>query len=382
MPKKLTVRSVEALQPGQTIWDAAVTGFGCRCRGRSKIYVLKARIDSQQRWLTIGKHGSPWTTESARREARRLLGDIAKGIDPANARDERNASLTVSEALNLFLEQHVHAKLRPKTATAYGSAIDTIVRPALGRLRLDAVKTTHVAKMHNDRRTTPYVANRALAITSKFLVWCERQGYRPIGSNPALGIEKYRERKRERFLSRDELTELGAVLNVSELGNLENPYVIAAIRLLILTGARLNEILTLRWDYVDFERALLLLPESKTGAKAIPLNTAAIDVLKCIPRAAANPYVIVGNVTGQHLVNIQKPWRRIRADAGLDDVRIHDLRHSFASVAAAQGASLLMIGKLLGHTQAATTARYAHLTVDPVREVNEAAGQAISASMG
>ena len=153
------------------------------------------------------------------------------------------------------------------------------------------------------------------------------------------------------------------------------------MRLLVFTGARLSEVLNLRWQDVDVERAKLWLPDSKTGRKALYLSAPALQVLADLPRLDGNPHVICGDKPGARLVNIQKPWRRIRARAGLEDVRLHDLRHSFASVAAAGGLSLPMIGKLLGHTQAATTQRYAHLAADPVRAANEAIGQRIAAMM-
>lgn len=164
--------------------------------------------------------------------------------------------------------------------------------------------------------------------------------------------------------------------------NSENVYVVAAIRLLLLTGARVGEILTLRWSFVDLERACLLLPDSKTGQKHITLNANAIAVLKAIPRIAGNPFVIVGRFDRSRLINIQKPWRRIRKLAGIEDVVLHDLRHSFASVAAASGGSLPMIGKLLGHQHTMTTARYAHLADDPARQLNQKVGDVIAGAIG
>ena len=156
---------------------------------------------------------------------------------------------------------------------------------------------------------------------------------------------------------------------------------IAAIRLLIFTGARRNEILTLRWEHVSEEHGCLMLPDSKTGRKAVHLNPPALDVLHALPRLEGNPYVICGEKAGQHLVNLEKPWRRIRKAAKLDDVRLHDLRHSFASVAASGGQSLIVIGKMLGHSQPATTARYAHLADDPVKAASDAVGRHIAAAM-
>ena len=177
------------------------------------------------------------------------------------------------------------------------------------------------------------------------------------------------------------MARLGEALSAAESERTATPWTIAAIRLLVLTGARLSEILTLRWEFVDFERGLLLLPDSKTGRKAITLNAPALKVLAKIPRLPDNPFVICGERRGAHLVNLEKPWRRIRAAAGLEGVRLHDLRHTFASVAAAGGASLPLIGNLLGHSQPGTTARYAHLSADPVRQVSEDTGRRIAQAM-
>ena len=180
-------------------------------------------------------------------------------------------------------------------------------------------------------------------------------------------------------MSEKELATLAGVLVKAERDSSENPFTVAAIRLLIFTGARLSEILNLEWGHVNIERAMLSLPDSKTGKKTIYLSAPALDVLANLPRMDGNPFVICGAVPGAALVNLQKPWGRIRKRAGLEDVRLHDLRHSFASVAASGGLSLPMIGKLLGHTQAATTEKYAHLAADPIRAANEAIGQHIAA---
>jgi integrase len=174
---------------------------------------------------------------------------------------------------------------------------------------------------------------------------------------------------------------LGDVLREAEQNRSWSPFVIAAIRLLIFTGARLGEILSLRWDYVSEEHRCLFLPDSKTGRKTVRLNAPALEVLQTVPRLEGNPYVICGEKAGQHLVNLEKPWRRIRKSAGLEDVRLHDLRHSFASVAASGGQSLVVIGKMLGHSQPQTTARYAHLADDPVKAATDAVGRQIAAAM-
>jgi integrase len=188
--------------------------------------------------------------------------------------------------------------------------------------------------------------------------------------------------QRERFLTPEEFARLGQVLDKAARTGAHNPFVLAAIRLLILTGARLSEILTLKWAHVDELRRALLLPESKTGAKTIPLNQYALDVLTALPRLQNNPYVLPGHATGRHLRNLQAPWRAIRKQAGLDDVRLHDLRHSFASVGVAVGGSLPVIGRVLGHSQPQTTARYAHVADRLATDLVEAAGARIAQAMG
>jgi integrase len=209
--------------------------------------------------------------------------------------------------------------------------------------------------------------------TSAALQRAEQWGLRPDGSNPCRHVKKYREDS----LSGEELRRLGTVLTDAQTQKTESPF----IGLLLLTGAPLTEVLTLRWDYVDLANGVLRLPDSKTGAKPIYLNDAAIRLLRAMPRMEANRYVIAGGKPGGHLVNLQKPWRRIRVAANIADVRIHDLRHSFASVAAGAGMSLPIIGRLLGHSQPVTTARYAHLAANPVRAASNKIGGRITAAL-
>jgi integrase len=205
----------------------------------------------------------------------------------------------------------------------------------------------------------------------------ERWGERPDGSNPCRHVERYPEKKRERFLSADELARLGDALAAYD----GSRYAAAAIKLLVFTGARLGEILGLRWEWVDFARGEARLPDSKTGAKTLHLPPPALEVLAELPRVEGNPYVVVGGRPGTALVNLEKPWRDIRSKAGLENVRIHDLRHSFASIAASGGMGLPIIGKMLGHTQAQTTQRYAHLASDPVKAAAATVAAKITAAM-
>jgi integrase len=385
MVTKITKRTVDQLSPSSRdvlAWDGEVKGFGIRCRPTgAKHYVLKMRVGGRQRWITIGRHGSPWTPDTARREALRLLGLRAAGQDPATERDHQKGVITVAELGDRFLRDYVPQHCKATTAGEYRRAVELFINPALGRQRISDVLRADVARFHHDLHERPYQANRALGVFSKMMNLAEEWGLRPDGSNPCRHVKKYREDKRERYLTKDELRRLGAALAEAERSRTESPFTTAAIGLLILTGARLMEILTLRWEYLDLENEVLRLPDSKTGAKLIHLNEPAINLLRALPRMADNPHVIAGKKGGARLINLQKPWRRIRASAKLSDVRIHDLRHSFASVAVGTGMSLPMIGKLLGHTQPGTTARYAHLAADPVRAASNLIGSEINAAM-
>jgi integrase len=206
-------------------------------------------------------------------------------------------------------------------------------------------------------------------------------GLRPDGSNPRKHIKKYPEEKRERFLSPAELRCVGNVLREMENEGIELPASIAGVRLLILTGCRLGEIMTLQWEHVDIPGKALRLPDSKTGAKVVHLGQPAVAVLEKIERVEGNPWVIVGTKPSARLSDLQPFWQRVRARAGLKDVRVHDLRHTFASTAVAAGQGLPMIGKLLGHTQVQTTARYAHLAADPVKSAADQVSSNIAASL-
>ena len=237
----------------------------------------------------------------------------------------------------------------------------------LGKLAIEEVEREHIAALHYRHRETPYQANRILEVVRKMFTLAEAWGLRKDGANPCRFVQKYKEQKRERFLTEEEFRRLGQVLNDVEAEGAETLSAVTAIRLLMLTGCRLNEVQTLRWENVDLEAGELRLRDSKTGARMVPLSRAAAGVFTALPRDVGNPWVIAGKKPGAHLTDLQHPWRRIRARAGLDDVRIHDLRHSFASRALALGESLPMIGKLLGHTQVQTTARYAHLARDSVK---------------
>jgi integrase len=237
--------------------------------------------------------------------------------------------------------------LEERTLEEYERLLRKLTFPVLGAHPIDAIDRPAIAKLHHALADTPRQANHVLSVLSKVMSWAAKRGLLSSDANPCRGIDRYRENKRERFLSAAELSRLGEALREAEREKTLAPYAIAAIRLLLLTGARKNEILSLKWDYVDPDNRLLRLPRSKTGPKSIYLTTAAAEILRSLPRVQGNPFVIVGEKPGVHLVNLQKPWDRIRVRAGLEDVRLHDLRHSYASVGATGGLSLLFVGSCL-----------------------------------
>ena len=249
-------------------------------------------------------------------------------------------------------------------------------------MRVGEISRADIAKFHHDLRFAPVQANRCLQFLSKAFNLAEVWGLRPDGSNPCRHVAKYPEKRRERFLDASELRRVGELLREMETEGIELPSAILAVRLLILTGCRLNEVMTLKWEHVDFAECVLRLPDSKTGAKVVHLGQPAIDILKATKQMEGNPWVITGTLEGKHLSDLQPFWQRVRARAGLKDIRIHDLRHTFASTAVAAGQGLPMIGKLLGHTQVQTTARYAHLAADPLKRAADSVASSLQRALG
>src|SRR5262249_20728862 len=312
------------------------------------------------------------------------------------------AMLTVSELADRFLSEHMDAKRKAGTAAGYRHVLDAYVKPDLGTTKSDKLTRATVARRHGKRRETPLQANRMLSVIGSMYTFAARVGVVPDGMNPARKVDKYPEHQRERFLTGDELESLGAAIREAETTGIpwevdedaptarhipeaENrftkidPRAAAAIRLLLFTGCRLREILHLKWEHVDIERGLLFLPDSKTGRKAVVLNAPALDVRASLHRAGS--YVVPGDDPEKPRADLKRPWQAISKRAGLEGVRLHDLRHTYASFGAGGGLGLPIIGKLLGHSQASTTQRYAHLDSDPLRRATEAIGGRIAAAL-
>ena len=384
MPK-LTKRTVDAIEPQPTeffIWDESIPGFGLRVMpsGR-KSFVVQYRAGRRPRRMSLGP-STVLTCDQARTRAITIIAAVKNGEDPAADRAAKRNAATVNDLAERFDKEHIAVRLKASTAKEYRGNLRRFILPALGRLAVPEITRADVAKFHHDLRHIPYQANRCLEVVSKMFVLAEMWGLRPDGSNPRKHIRKYPEEKRERFLSAAELRRIGEVLREMESERVELSSAILAARLLILTGCRLGEIMNLKWDYIDFDERALRLPDSKTGKKIVHLGTPAVEYLHDAQRIDGNPWVITGTLPGKSLSDLQPFWQRVRARAGLKDVRIHDLRHTFASTAVASGQGLPMIGKLLGHTQVQTTARYAHLAAEPVKMAADAVAQNLRQSLG
>ena len=344
------------------------------------------------------------TPDEAHSQAKTILGAVETGADPIAERRAAREVRTFGNVAEDFMRLHVAAKRKGRTDEEYGRTLRLHILPAIGSKRILDVRRVDVAKLHGKLADTPYQANKALALVSAIWNWAARHDEVALAGNPARGIERYPEHGRERFLTSDELARLGEALVEGETIGLPyevdetkanakhapkadkrraklDPFAAAAIRLVILTGARFREILHTKWEHVDIERGVIFLPDSKTGRKPVYLSAAALEVLAGLPRIEGNPHIIPGEKTGQPRADLKKPWAAVIKAAGLQGMRIHDLRHSFASFGAGASLGLPIIGKLLGHSQAATTLRYAHLDADPLRRAVDTIGATISAAM-
>ena len=397
MKAKITKTSIDAFEAGDKdrfLWDTELAGFGLKVTPKGKKtllfqYRLKGRNKSTKR-ITIGAFGKPLkhlnedyilTADRARKIAKVHSGAVSGGIDPRKAVNDSHEEMTISEVGALFLTKYV-PKLKPSTQEEYSRVFAKRLPKKFSNLGINEVTKGDIEALMVKMKDNPYGANRSVRVLSKMFNWALDSNLKTSHFNPCDRVKKYPERKVKRYLSGDEYARLGKVLGNAEEKSLANLYQITAIRLLCLTGARLKEILTLKWEYIKLHEKRIYLPDSKGGQVEKNLNDDAVELLQRLPQIENNPYVICGAKEGSHLVNLQKAWRRIRKEAELEDVRIHDLRHSFASVSINQGQSLAVIGNLLGHKNPSTTARYAHLADKVSINANQGVGKAVSKSMG
>ncbi len=377
MPR-LTQRIINAAQPGTSdyfIWDETVRGLGVRIFHSGRVsWLIQYRSTGRTRRYTLGP-ANVLTPAAARKKAAKLLAGVRDGEDPSEARHAALRAPTVHDLAERYLRDHAPKK---KTAAEDRRLLEKHILPALGHRRVESLTHGDVDRLHASMRGTRIQANRVLALLSTMMRLAERWGMRRDGSNPCCHVKRYAEARRERFLSSAELARLGDVLRQVEAEQSEPASVVPALRLLILTGARRGEVLGLRWADVDFEGHLLRLRDSKSGAKVIRLNAPAPELLSRLERRGV---WVFPTEDGSRPIWLSSAWARIRRCAQLDDLRIHDLRHAFASVGVNAGMGLPVIGALLGHRKPGTTARYAHLAEDPIREASETIGQRINAAL-
>jgi integrase len=397
MKLKLTKTAVESVQPGARdliIYDSALRGFFLRVTPKGKrAYGLYYRTtEGRERRPMLGAHGPAFTAEQARRKAESWLGLVANGGDPSADKQAKRQGATIAELCEIYLEQHAKTTKKVGTYDIDYRNIHNHIIPLIGKLKVASIQQADIEQCISDiaggktaktevlgpRKIRKVVggkgaASRCLTTLSHMLgAFAESRKIRPLGSNPCQHVKRpetqYSRNGRERFLSPKEFARLGEVLEQIKIDNTEPLAVVNAIELYLFTGCRRDEVLTLQWAHVDLANACLRLPDSKTGSKIVSLGAPAIAVLESIKRKEKNPYVITGSKEGGHFVGIQKPWRRIRKRAAINDVTIHDLRRSFGSVGAQGGMSLLMVGKALAHKSNRATAVYARLTDDLTRQ--------------
>lgn len=409
---KLTKRNVESIKkPGGTApvfyWDEDLKGFGLRVMPSGvATWIVEYRPGAGGRGVAkkrskIGRL-EKIEADKAREAAKKILAGVELGADPAKAKAEERATQVFSLLAATYVEDHMKTHRKTATADYYTYVIDKHLAPHIGSKRANTITDDDIGAMHRaiGKAGGKYIANRALAVASAVFNWAKMD-------NPVKGVRKFKEEGRERYLTSDEMQRLGDAMREAETTGLpydvdeerpnakharkpENrrivygPHVTGAIRLLMLTGCRLREILNLRWAEVDPERGLLFLPDSKTGRKTVVLSTAAQDVLRGLPRVGK--FVIAGRDAGtddekpRH--DLKKPWAAICKRAGLGDVHLHDLRHTFASVGAGSDLGLPVIGNLLGHANAKTTQRYAHVANDAAKRAADLIANKIATAMG
>ena len=382
---KLTKRRVEGIKPGTCdafAWDDALAGFGVRVKPSGvRSYVIQYRNrPGRSRRVTIGRHGT-LTPDEARQRAKKLLAAVADGGDPAGDRDTYRKTPTVAQLCDRYLAEHVADHNKPSTAKEFRRLVEKRIKPDLGTLKAVDATRQDVIKLHRAMRATPRQANQTLAVLSKMFSLAELWSVRPDGSNPCRHVKRYPERKRERFLNENELARLGAVIAGAEDNAKELPGVIAAIRLLALTGCRLSEVLGLRWGDVDFDSGALHIRDAKAGGRIHTVGALSLGLLAGLPRAGY--WVVHGRVPDKPLAvgTIEKAWARIRKQAGLDDARLHDLRHTVGTFAGQTGANAFLVRDKLGHKTLAMTGRYVSRDADPLRALSDKVEDRIGAAM-
>ena len=385
--KTLSNRTVAALKVERdtVFWDRDLTGFGVRVYPTGgKVYIAQARGPDGPKRITVGRH-DVLHADQARQRAALIIARIKAGEEPVPLplAARANGGPTVADLAARYLEEHVEVKLKPNTQRQVRGVLHRHILPALGKMPLVAIERAQVVDLQQKLCDRPVTANTAVKVLSHMYRLGEGWGMVPEGCNPCRSIEKYPERRRERFLTDAEFDRLGRVLDEAVDSGSASPIAVAAIRLLMLTGCRKSEILTLRWTDVDLEAGELHLGDAKAGPRTVHLPPTAVRLLKTLPRREGCPWVFPGEDREGRFSGggLDYVWQTVRTHAELEDVRLHDLRHSFASRALALGETLPVIGKLLGHNDIETTARYAHLARDSIHEAAERIAGSIAADI-
>ena len=371
---KLTKRSVDAFDPpndgAYIVSDTEDDGLRLRvfASGKKK-FAVEYRIGNRVRWHTFGTYG-PMTVEQARTRYKKLWRGVERGEDPTEIKLSERAQPTFAEYAARWVERS-RAWKKPASLRNDELLLRLHLTPAFGWQKLRAIRKTDLSRLHGALAHKKTTANRAMALASTIFNAAEEDEERDRNSNPAAGVVHFKERRIERALTPDEVGRLWAVLDSST----EAPAAVAGIRFLLLTGLRCGEALALRWADIEVMGARLQLRDSKTGARRVLLSAPAVEFLQTLPRTSE--FVFPGKA-GHPLADLTHPWQRTRKLAGLEGIRLHDLRHHFASVAISAGLSLEHLAPLMGHTNVATTRRYAHLLEDAERRATDTVGAAMA----
>ncbi len=392
--QKLTKTLIKALAPKNSayiVWDTDLFGFGCRIypSGR-KAYIVQYYSDSGEQKRPVIGVADVLLISEAREKARQILLQLTNGINPFDEREAEKKTPTMSEFAERYMNEHAIPKKKPSSVRTDELNLRLHIIPAMGRIKIHKIDRQDVQRLHSQMVGTPGAANRTLALLSKIMNLAEKWGERPDGTNPCRHVEKYKEKKLGRFINPSELARLGEVLRqveaeAEEMRDKDSEVrirIVHAIRLLLLTGCRLSEMLSMKWDYIDFSLRVAFLPDSKTGQKTVYFSDAAVSVIRSVKRVDGNPYVFAGRFGRGYLHRMSHLWLDVRRRAGVADLRLHDLRHGYASAGVGMGESLSLVGQLLGHTQTQTTARYAHLAMSPLLSSTDRIGERIVESLG
>ena len=383
MPKltKAVIDSSSPKEKNYIVWDTEIKGFGCQIlkSGNKKTYVFYywSPVTKKKGYVKIGCHGNI-TVDFARNAAKKLAAMVASGVDPKKEKEERlieeKQSLLFADYFEVFKQKHILVAYKDGGQNNLGYAKLHIL-PYFGRKRLDDITSKDIRSFLYSLSHISTTANRYFALLSMAFKKAEDWEYLPPRSNPCTGVNKYKENKKQRFLSDAELKRLEDSL-LQQLKEQPGSYCTAkAIFMILYTGCRVREILNLKWENVHLQDQYIHLPDTKTGEGARPLNQKAIELLRSMTPKEGNPYVFYGKVPGQPVIEIKRAWKTILKRADIKDFRIHDLRHSFASFALKKGVPLVHVSKLLGHRNITTTMRYAHLELEQLKESTNTVNQ-------